>query len=154
MRHSLIATSIAHQLQTESGTGTGVDGISVDTETCGQVIPSKFMNTTWENWICVEVTLIVLGEVISYGGLTRNTGRGWPDSDSGAEISIGACPGLKTGTVREYPTVSIQKVACIWGTFAFGAVAPGLPNKNAMFAVPPPNSGRRGFVDTVKIWSG
>lgn len=54
-------------------------------------------------------------------------------------------------------TVSIQKVAVIWtasalaaGPEEFPGVPPPVPSKKAMLAVPPPNSGLGGFVETVK----
>ena len=99
---------------------------------------------------------MVLGVVISYGGLTRNTGAGWAGWHAGAagDSFSGGCPGLKAGTTSEYCTVSIQKVAFICTALALGVEAAALPSRKAMFAVPPPNSGGAGDVDTVKavVW--
>src|SRR5271155_1491448 len=137
---------IDRQFQAESGTVCFVVGISVATETCGQVRPAKLRNTVWEYWIWVEVTTIVLGAVISCGGLTTKTGTRAPGWGAGAGIFKGGCPGLKIGITILCCTVSIQNVAVIWTALAFG---PGcgpaeVPSRKAILAVPPPNSGALG----------
>lgn len=63
-----------NQSKAEGGTGSSFSGISVAHETCGQVRPAKLRNTSCEYWIWVEVTVIVLGSVISCGGSTRKVG--------------------------------------------------------------------------------
>src|SRR5580658_6161931 len=79
---------------------------------------------------------MVIGAVISCGGLARNTGA--------------ICPGLETGTTILCSTVSIQNVAFMLNASALGAVTAGLPSRKAILAVPPPNSGAAGAVETVK----
>jgi hypothetical protein len=64
-------------------------GTSVATETCGRLSVLKFSKTCCEYWICIEVTLILSGVVISIGGRTRNLGTGWPASPVSAGIISG-----------------------------------------------------------------
>lgn len=99
--------------QTEAGTGSGVVGISVAHETCGQVRPAKLRNTVCEYWIWVEVTVMDLGVRISKGGCTTNVGTCAPALGDGAGIFIAGCPGLNIGTSIVCCTSSIQNVASI-----------------------------------------
>jgi hypothetical protein len=46
-----VAAAPAAQLNADAGTGTGLAGTSVATETCGQVSPLKLRKTCWAYWI-------------------------------------------------------------------------------------------------------
>jgi hypothetical protein len=68
----------------------------------------------------------------------------------GAAIESGGSPNLKMGMTILCSTVSIQNVAAIWTASALGLVAAASPSKKAILSVPPPNSGGKGKVETVK----
>lgn len=140
---------LPHHVQPDGGTGMGSLGTKVATETCGHVSGPKFRKTCCEYWICVDLTLIVIGLVISACGWTWNFGTGCPAPPPSAWITSGGWPGVKIGMMIMCSTVSIQNVAAIRTASAFGAVAAGLPSKKAMLSVPPPNNGAVGLVE---IW--
>src|SRR5580704_12324481 len=134
------------QAKAEAGTGSGLAGTSVATETCGQVRPLKFSSTCCEYWICVALTVTERGALMATGGFTENSGTGCPAAPVFAGMISGGWPGSKVGTSMVNSTVSIQKTACLLTASAFGSLAVGLPRRKAMFWVPPPNSGAAGWV--------
>src|SRR5258707_10402241 len=111
---------LSPQAKAEAGTGTGLAGTSVATETCGQRRPLKFRMTCCEYWICVAVAMIERGAVIATGGFTRNSGTGCPAAPACPGMISGGWPGSKTGTSTVYSTVSTQNVASILVAWAFG----------------------------------
>jgi len=96
--------------------------------------------------------VIVFGWGISVcGGCTRKTGTECSGLVAGAEIFNGCWPNLNGGMTILCSTVSIQNVAVILTALALGLVELGSPSKKAILSVPPPNTGDRGEVDTVKV---
>src|SRR5579875_948473 len=137
----------AHPWGTSTETGTGAAGMRVATETCGQMMPLKLSSVFCEYWIWVEVTVAWKGVVTAPDGVTENTGVGAPEMASAGMVS-GGWPGAQVGTVTVLCTVSIQKVALNWVTWAFGADAFLSPLRKAMFSAPPPNRGLTGLAAT------